>query len=143
MMRTRMILVALLFVLAGAGSQVAAQDVQPRTWDPPSCEHTMNTNHFELAPGQVAKVSINLTDCDKGHEGIMFFGYRTSKNKSRQFTSRDNIRLSILDVATGQFWSSDSGRLYVASDGPVACVLSAENMGRKTLKVRLRSSVIW
>ena len=127
------------------------EDMVVSTWDP-GCEHTMTTNHFELAPGQSVEIPLDLTECVDTREGMLFFGYHTTKNSSDQLTARDKIRLTVVGDGDGrempQEWSSDSGYLYIASTKeeatPTAFIIYAENMNRKkTLKIRLRASVIW
>ena len=54
-----------------------------------------------------------------------------------------DIRLIMVDDATGEEFHSDSGMLFVAGETD-SCVLYAENMNRrKSITIRLRASVIW
>ena len=130
-MKSRL-LVALVLGLGITAVVVAApQDMEVYTWDPPDCEHTMTTNHFELGPGQTVEFPLDLTACKASHSGILFFGYHTTRNRSRQFTSQDNIRLTVVDRETGDEWSSDSGFLKVDSSSTNVCMMRAENMNRK------------
>ena len=149
------LLIVFLFVFGIVANVMAAPgDMVVSTWDAPTCEHTMNTNHFELAPGEVVEITLDLTGCVDEHEGILFFGYNSKKNSSRQLTARDKIRLTIvgtnptvgLEQETEQEWvyNSDRGYLYIGTSNPTYFVIYAENINKKkTLKIRLRSSAIW
>ena len=143
-MKSKLVLSAVVLFLAAiaAPAMAGAADMKVSTWDSPSCEHTMTTNHFTLAPGESAAVTLSHGGCEK-HEGTLFFGYKTQKTRSRQLTSRDNIRLTVLDADTGAEFSSDSGMLFMAGE-PSSCTLYARNMSRtKSIKIRLRASVHW
>ncbi len=119
-----------------------AADMEVSTWDSPSCEHTMMTNNFILAPGESVAVVLSQGNCEK-HEGTLFFGYKTQKKRSRQLTSRDNIRLTVVDAETGAELSSDDGSLFMAGETS-SCTLYAENMSRmKSINIRLRASILW
>ena len=130
-------------LLFGIGSTAvgAPEDMDVQTWDF-GCEHTMTTNHFELAPREFVQVNIDLTGC--GPEklgGLLFFGYNTTRNSSKTLIERDNIRLTLVKGDSGAEISSDSGSVYVEIFEPMRLVLYAENMNhRKTRKIRLRSS---
>ena len=140
------ILIVILFVLFGSvGHSVAApEDMEVSTWGDPGCEHTMTTNHFELAPGESVEIPLDLTFCVDSREGVLFFGYNTTDTKSRQLTRRNKINITVYDRDSEQQWSSDNGYLYILGSDPAAYVMYVENMNRKkTLKIRLRSSVIW
>ena len=120
----------------------AAEGMTVQTWDPEmGCEHTMTTNHFELAPRDSVEIDLNLTGCTPDNlGGLLYFGYNTTKNRSRPLTSRNRIRLTLVD-GDGNETVSDSGSIYIEVDQPETCKLYAENMNRnKTLKIRLRSS---
>ena len=134
--------IALFLAAITAPAMAGATDMEVSTWDSPSCEHTMNTNHFTLAPGESVAVTLSQGSCEK-REGTLFFGYKTQKKRSRQLSSRDNIRLTVVDADTGVEFSSDDGSLFVAGETS-ACTLYAENMSRKqSIKIRLRASVLW
>jgi hypothetical protein len=150
------LLLVLLFAFGIVTHAVAdPEDMAISTWDP-GCEHTMTTNHFELAPGQSVEIPLDLSACADPYEGMLFFGYHTTKNSSRQLTARNSIRLTVVasgqETLTEQEWSSDSGYLYIAFSNATAAAISnptgyviyAENMNKKkTLRIRLRSSAIW
>ena len=155
-MKLRLLIVFLFVFGIVANVMAAPEDMVVSTWDAPACEHTMTTNHFELAPGEVVEIRLDLTGCVDEHEGMLFFGYNTKKNSSRQLTARNSIRLAVVasgqETLTEQEWSSDSGYLYIAFSNATAAAISnptgyviyAENMNKKkTLKIRLRSSAIW
>lgn len=110
------------------------------TWDP-GCEHTMNTNHFDLAPGQSVAIDLDLGNCyPEQLGGLLYWGYYTTKNSSNPLSARNNIRLTLIDKTTGYETSSDDGSLFIEASN-TRYHLFAENMNaRKTLKIRLRSS---
>jgi len=110
------------------------------TWDP-GCEHTMNTNHFDLAPGQSVEIDLDLTLCyPEQLGGLLYWGYYTTKNSSEPLSTRNNIRLTLIDNTTGYEVSSDDGSLFTNASNTTYS-LFAENMNsRKTLTIRLRSS---
>lgn len=147
------LLIVFLFVFGIVTHGIAApEDMEVSTWDAPDCEHTMTTNHFELAPGESVEIRLDLTGCGEPHEGMLFFGYNTTKNSSRQLTARDKIRLTIVGTnpivdertTEQEEWSSDRGYVYVSGSNPTYFVIYAENMNqKKTLKIRLRASAIW
>lgn len=143
-MKSKLVLSAIAVFIAGIAvpAMAGVGDMEVATWDSPSCEHTMTTNHFVLAPGETAELTLAQGSCDQ-REGTLFFGYKTNKTHSRQLTSRDNIRFTVVDGDTGEEFSSDSGSLFVAGQ-PSSCVLYAQNMSRnKSLKIRLRASILW
>jgi hypothetical protein len=142
-MKGRKLLIAmglpLLFLIQPAG----AADMLVQTWDPDTgCEHTMTTNHFELAPGEKVELDIDLSGCTADQMGMMlYFGYHTTKTRSRPLSSKDKIRLTLVDDQTGEEFVSDSGSVLIDVAQPGRCKLYAENANRnKTLKIRLRSS---
>jgi hypothetical protein len=142
-MKGRKLLIAmglpLLFLMQPAG----AADMLVQTWDPDmGCEHTMTTNHFELAPGEKVELDIDLSGCTADQMGMMlYFGYHTTKTRSRPLSSKDKIRLTLVDDQTGEEFVSDSGSVLIDVAQPGRCKLYAENTNRnKTLKIRLRSS---
>ncbi len=143
-MKSKLVLsaIALFFAAITAPAMAGAADMEVSTWDSPSCEHTMTTNHFTLAPGESVAITLSQGSCGE-REGTLFFGYKTNKKWSRQFTSRDKIRLTVVDADTGEEFSSDAGSLFLAGQ-PSACTLYAENIHRKkSIKIRLRASVLW
>jgi hypothetical protein len=154
MFKLRLLFVLLFFCGVATHAMADPEDMTISTWDP-GCEHTMTTNHFELAPGQIVEIPLDLTGCSNAPEGVLIFGYNTMKNSSLQLTVRDKIRLTV--VADGQLqektqeWNSESGYLYIAGSNlrqadlsPRPLVIYAQNMNRKkTLKIRLRASAIW
>lgn len=149
------LLIVFLFVFGTVTPVMAApEDMAVSTWDAPYCEHTMTTNHFELAPGESVEIPLDLTGCNELHEGMLFFGYNTTKNSSRPLTARDKIRLTIvgtnpqlkLERTTEQEWewNSDVGYVYVPSSNPTYFVIYAENMNqKKALNIRLRGNAIY
>lgn len=148
------LLIVFLFVFGIVTPVMAApEDMEVSTWDTSDCEHTMTTNHFELAPGESVEIILDLTGCGEPHEGMLFFGYNTTKNSSRQLMTRDKIRMTIfgtnplvddLERTTGEEWISDVGYVYVPGSNPTHFEIRAENMNqKKTLDIRLRASAIW
>ncbi len=141
-MKLRLIHIALPILFGiSASASAAPEDMVVSSWDY-GCEHTMTTNHFELAPGESVKVNLDLSACpDEQLGSLLFFGYHTTKNSSKQFVRRDNIRLTLVDEAMDQEVVSDNGHIFVEVADRTKCVLYAENRNRnKSMKIRLRSS---
>ena len=139
-MKSKLVLSTIVLFLAAITAPAMA-DMQVSTWESPTCEHTMNTNHFTLEPGETAAISLTQSSCLE-RKGVLFFGYNTKKRSSRLLTSRDNIRLTVVDN-TGAELTSDEGRLFMPGEAD-SCILYAENTSRnKTIKIRLRASVRW
>lgn len=117
----------------------APDDITVMAYDP-GCEHTMTTNHFELAPGESVEIDLDLTACYQEQiGGLMYYGYKTSKTRSNPLTERDNIRLIMAD-SEGNEIISDSGSIYAEPAGPEMCKLYAQNMHpKKSITIRLRS----
>jgi hypothetical protein len=120
----------------------APDDMTVTTWDY-GCNHTMNTNHFELAPGESVEIDLDLLGCYMDQpKGLLFFGYYTTKNSSKPLVERNNVRLTLVD-GNGNEIVSDSGSIYTEVPAPEQCKLYAENTNhRKTVKIRLRSSLL-
>ena len=122
-MKGRKLLIAmglpLLFLMQPAG----AADMLVQTWDPDmGCEHTMTTNHFELAPGEKVELDIDLSGCTADQMGMMlYFGYHTTKTRSRPLSSKDKIRLTLVDDQTGEEFVSDSGSVLIDVAQPGRC----------------------
>ena len=143
-MKSKLVLTAIVVFLAGitAPALAGAGDMEIYTWDTPTCEHTMTTNHFVLEPGETAAITLQQGTCD-AREGVLFFGYKTSQKSSRPLTDRDNVRLTVVDTATEAEFSSDSGSLFMGGES-ASCVLYAQNTSRnKAIKVRLRAATLW
>lgn len=116
------------------------EDMTVSTWDS-GCEHTMTTNHFELGPGQSVELDLDLSGCRPERlGGLLYFGYKTTRNSSKPLTTRDKIRLTLVNNDTGETIVSTDGSIFSQVDNPGGCRLYAENVGRKTTKIRLRSS---
>ena len=138
------------FALSGVffAAPAVADDMVTYTWDP-GCNHTMTTNHFMLAPGQEVEIYVDLSQCtDEQIGSLLLFGLHTTRNRSRQLTSKSKIRLMMSAVyASGNLGPqehSDTGSLLVdvASVQAQGCNLRAKNMGRKEMKLRIRSQLI-
>ena len=139
-----LIALSLLVVSAPAVSQ----DVITYLWDP-GCNHTMTTNHFMLAPGQEVEVEVDLSKCSEAQIGsLLFFGYVTTKTRSRQLRAKDRVQLSMSPVFLsgnlGVAEHSNSGSLLVDVADVVAkgCRMKAKNNSRKVMKIRLRGQLI-
>jgi hypothetical protein len=133
--------IALFMVGITAPALAGVGDMQVYTWDTPTCEHTMTTNHFVLEPGETAAVQLQQGTCD-AHEGVLFFGYKTGQKNSKPLTSRDNVLLTVVDN-TGLEAASASGSLFMAGEAS-SCTLYAQNTSRnKSIKVRLRAATLW
>jgi hypothetical protein len=127
-----------------------AEDMVVYRWDD-VCNHTMTTNHFVLAAGQSsAKIYVDLSGCtDEQMGSLLFFGYHTTKNRSRQLSSKDkvNLYMSALDRYgnIAQQLDSASGAILADINGSSSsgCWLVAKNNSRnKEIKIRLRSQLI-
>ena len=135
--------------LVFAISPAASQDVVTYVWDA-GCNHTMTTNHFVLPAQGTAEVYVDLSKCSDEQLGsLLFFGYKTTKNRSRQLTSKDKIALYMTAVYLSGNLStpeqSDSGSLLVdvASAKAQGCRLMVKNKSRnKEIKIRLRSQLV-
>lgn len=139
-------LVLLLAGLAMAAAPASAGDtgIRVSTWDV-GCEHTMTTNHFELAPGDAVEIQLDFASCTPDKLGtLLVFGYRTSRNSSELLTQQDNVRFTVVDPATGVELTSDSGSLLSQLGAPGQRVVFAQNMNRKknlTLRLRAQSGI--
>ena len=146
-MKTRF-LDALTFLIV-ASAPAVAQDVLTYVWDP-GCNRTMTTNHFILAPGQEAEIYLDFSECtDKQIGSLLFFGYHTTKNRSRQLSAKDKVQLYMSAVyESGNLTPpkrSDTGSMLVdvASISAKGCKLMAKNVSRnKEIKIRLRAQLI-
>ena len=139
-MKTKLVLSALaLFLAAITAPAIAGMEVS--TWDTETCEQIMSTNHFMLAAGESVTITLNQGTCDD-NLGTNFFGYHTKQKNSRRLTSHDKIRLTATNNDTEAVHVSDSGSLFLAAGpegGPNSCTITATNMGRKEIKLRLAS----
>lgn len=132
------LLASLLFGCASL-AHAASGDMDVSTWVE-GCEHTMTTNHFELASGESVEIDLNLTECREANLGGLFYmGYKTTKNSSKPLVTRDRMRLRLVNTETGETRESTDGSLFTQVVDPAVCRLYAENTGRKTIKVRLYS----
>lgn len=125
-----------------------SDEVVTYLWDP-GCNHTMTTNHFMLAPGEDAKVYIDLSKCSDAQIGsLLFFGYKTTKTRSRQLSAKDKVHLSMQAVyESGNFSTAENSAtgsmlVDVASLQAKGCHLYVTNKNRKELKLRLRAQLI-
>lgn len=141
MKRNQIVSIAASCLLATAAS-AGPDDMTVQTWTG-SCVRTMTTNHFELAPGESARIEVDLSGCSAAELGkILYFGYKTTKNSSKHLRSRDGVKLTLRDDGAGLYMESMGGSLFNDVASPTICVVTAENMGRKPVTVRLRSSLI-
>ena len=147
-MTSRLLAILSIFVVISTTATAAPKNQQTAaleqmsytTWDP-GCEHTMNTNHFDLAPGQSVEINLDMTLCyQEKLGGLLYWGYYTTKNSSDPLSARNNIRLTLIDNTTGHETTSDDGSLFTNASNTTYS-LFAENMNaRKTITLRLRSS---
>ena len=144
MMKRATLFTCILGLFVAAPVSGAPEDMNVSTWDDGTCHHTMTTNHFELAPGESVEFDLILTGCSPQELGdLLYFGYRTTKNSSRLLTNRDKIQLTMLDDSSNQLLLSNSGSIFAGLEAPTTCRVTAKNMNaRKTIKIRLRSSVL-
>jgi hypothetical protein len=138
-MKTRL-LPLLLATLAVAPSGRADTAMQVQTWDV-GCEHTLNTNFFDLAPGDSVEIQLDFSSCPEDKlGGMLVYGYRLARNSAPQLGARDNLRFTVVDLATKAESWSDSGYLMTQLTTPTRCVVYVQNMNRsKSLTVRLRA----
>ena len=135
--------------LIAMGAQAAPEDMVTYVWDV-DCNHTMTTNHFMLPPSMsTTEIKINFVGCTEEQMGsLVFFGYHTTKTRSRQLSSKDKISLymTALDRYGNkvQNMSSSSGALLgeITDNESIGCLLVAKNNGRKEKKIRLRAQLI-
>ena len=112
-------------------------------------DYTAQTNHFDLGPGQSVQLVLDLSQCSEDYlGGLLYFGYRSTKNSSRPLTRQDGVLLEIMEFGTLQALdpsdyegTSDMGFVYIELDHSSLFVLSAVNTNRrKTIRLRLRAS---
>ena len=116
------------------------EDMAVSTWVD-GCEHTMTTNHFELHPGQSVELQLDFRQCSQDRlGGLLYFGYKTTRNSSKPLTARDRVALTMIDNTTQHRSDSADGSLFSQLDSPTMCTLIAKNNGRKTIKIRLRAN---
>ena len=96
-----------------------------------------------------AKVYIDLSECSDEQIGsLLFFGYNTTKTRSRQLSAKDKVQLTMIPVyESGNFSTtvnSATGSMLVdvASLRAKGCHLLVTNKNRKELKLRLRAQLI-
>ena len=142
--------ISILLLLIGSVAQAGPDDMTVSVWDP-GCNHTMTTNHFVLAPNEgTHKIYIDLSGCSDEQIGsILFFGYNTTKTRSRQLSAKNKVHLymSALDRYGNvvQEVSSASGAVLAEINGSSSrgCWLVARNNNRnKEIKIRLRAQLI-
>lgn len=144
----RLLFALLLIVGISTNATAGPEDMEVTTWNhadteyaqsTATCDEEMNTNHFELAPGEGVEIDLDLNGCNEDQlGGFVFFGYRTTKNSSQLLTTRDNILLT-LDAGNGEV-VSESGSIYVENEEPTSIKLTATNMNhKKTITIRLRA----
>jgi hypothetical protein len=146
-MKIRYLLVLVPFLLVQANA--APEHMTVSVWDP-GCNHTMTTNHFVLAPGEsTMEIYVDLSDCTDEQVGSMLiFGYVTTKNSSRQLSSKNNVSFHATTLnkygSVSERMHSDSGGLLAKLDRQSRGVsLFARNNSRnKEIKIRLRSQLL-
>jgi hypothetical protein len=143
MMNAKWLPIAATAALLGAGApQYSSAEgyMLVKTWDP-GCEHTMETNHFDLAPGTAVEIEIDLAGCTEQQRGmLLFYGYVPKRNSSEGLNQRHGVRLEVTDISTGQVISSDEGHVLAAADSSGRYRLVAENTNaRKPITLRLVS----
>ncbi len=149
-MKINLPLLAALITLGWSGSLAAApEDATLLTYGFPGCDYTAQTNHFDLGPGQSVQLVLDLSQCSEDYlGGLLYFGYRSTKNSSRPLTRKDGVLLEIMEFGTLQAidpsdyeGTSDMGFVYIELDHSSLFVLSAVNTNRrKTVRLRLRAS---
>ena len=146
-MKSRYLFVLVPFLLVQANA--APEEMAVSVWDP-GCNHTMTTNHFVLAPGEsTLEIYVDLSECTDEQVGsILFFGYVTTKNRSRQISSKNNVSFYATTLnrygSVAERLNSDTGGLLAKLDKQSRGVtLVARNNSRnKEIKIRLRSQLL-
>lgn len=126
-----------------------ADEAQTMIWDP-GCNHTMTTNHFTLAPNEATqRIYIDLSGCTDEQVGsLLFFGYHTTKTRSRGLTTKNKVRLEMSALNSEGIVlanvGSNTGSILVDVNetGTRGCWLVARNIGRKEITIRLRSQLV-
>jgi hypothetical protein len=105
------------------------------------CEHTMTTNHFDLVAGRTVEIHIDLSICAPDQlGGLLVYGYKTTRNSSRQLTRQDNVLFTVVDETSRSESSTPDGYLMLQLAQPTRLVIYAQNTSRtKPITVRLRS----
>ena len=148
----RTLLFSLLLLVPAQLALGAPEDAVVNSYGYDGCDHTVSTNHFELAPGELLYLELDLSQClPDDLQGMLYFGYKTTRNSSRPLQIKDGIELRILDPTTGEeidYAAYDgyngAGKLehvYIQLESGGHMLLSAQNTSRnKTRKIRLRVS---
>ena len=80
-------------------------------WDP-GCQHTVETNNFDLAPGAAVEIQVDLTQCSPAQlAGLLVHGYAPRNSGSDALTRRHNVRLRVVSDA-GLDVFSDEGYVF-------------------------------
>jgi hypothetical protein len=98
-------------------------------------ESSMSTDHFQLEGGGSVSIELNLNDPGN----LRFFGYVTTKNRSKQFQPKDKVWLDIWQDGEILEASTTSVVTYVVAG---TYELFFKNDHKKTQKFRLRSEVV-
>lgn len=138
-----------LLPLVGMHAHAAPEDMTVTVWDP-GCNHTLTTNHFVLPAGQsTMEIYVDLSACtDEQLGSLLFFGYHTTKNRSRQLSSKDKVSLQMLALDQygniAENLSSRTGSILTELAPRARGIrLIARNDDRnKEIKIRLRSQLI-
>lgn len=120
-------------------SQAADSYMTVYAWDP-GCQHTVETNNFDLAAGAAVEIQVDLTQCTPAQlAGLLFHGYAPRNSGSDALTRRHNVRLRVVSDA-GLDAFSDDGYVFTQIPAPTRVTLLAENLNlRKSLAIRLVS----
>lgn len=106
-----------------------------------TCEHSMATSWFELAPGESIEFSLDLSGCfPEDREGFLFFGNVSKRKSSPQLDAANKILLDCVDD-TGAETSAIDGSVHMQLDEATEeLTVRAMNTNRKkALRIRLRS----
>jgi hypothetical protein len=138
--KSSQVLVALFAAALIAPATAGDAYMTVQTWDI-GCEHTMTTNHFDLVPGQSVEIHIDLSICAPDQlGGLLVYGYKTTRNSSRQLTRQDNVLFTVVDETSRSESSTPDGYLMLQLAQPTRLVIYAQNTSRtKPITVRLRS----
>lgn len=142
-MKIHHLLSVLLLVAIPPTAFAGAEDMQVYAFGDPGCEYLMSTNIFELAPGESVVVDLDVSQCTTQQLGaFLYYGYHIKgKNKSVPLTSDDDVLLACTNMTTLEEMSTDGGPILTELQRPTVLTLYAENMSRRSMKLRLRSNL--
>jgi hypothetical protein len=142
-MKLHGLLVSCLLFAIPSTALAGAEDMQVYAFGEPGCEYMMSTNVFELGPGESVMIELDVSECTPQQLGtFLYYGYSIKgKKKSVPLTSDDNVRLTCTDTTSLDETITGGGPILMELESPTVFTLSAKNMRRRGMKVRLRSNL--